>query len=39
MKESIVGTKSYYYALKVIPLYHLIQEQIEYIISNQLLRC
>jgi four helix bundle protein len=39
MKESIVGSKAYYFALKVIPLHRLMQEQKEYVISNQLLRC
>ena len=39
MTESIVGGKAYYFALKVIPLHRLMQEQKEYVISNQLLRC
>jgi len=39
MKESIVGEKSYYFALKVIPLYQFMQENKEYVISNQLLKC
>jgi len=39
MKESIVGTKSYYFALSVLSLFRLMQDQKEYVISNQLLRC
>jgi four helix bundle protein len=39
MTESIVSGKAYYFALKVIPLYQLMQDQKEYVISNQLLRC
>jgi four helix bundle protein len=39
MKESIVGGKAYFFALKVIPLYKLMLDQKEYVISNQLLRC
>ena len=39
MTESIVGGKAYYFALKVIPLHRLMQDQKEYVISNQLLRC
>jgi four helix bundle protein len=38
MTESIVGSKAYYFALKVIPLHRLMQEHKEYVISNQLLR-
>jgi four helix bundle protein len=38
MRESIVGSKAYYFALKVILLYKLMQNQKEYILSNQLLR-
>jgi len=39
MKESIVGGKAYYYALKIIPLYQRMLLQREYVISKQLLRC
>ena len=39
MTESIVGGKAYIFALKVISLYRLMQEQKEYVISKQLLRC
>jgi four helix bundle protein len=38
MKESIVGSKAYYFALKVILLYKLMQDQKEFVLSNQLLR-
>lgn len=38
MKDSIVGSKAYIFALKVILLYKLMQDQKEYIISKQLLR-
>ena len=38
MSESIVGAKAYYFALKVILLHRLMQDQKEYVISNQLLR-
>jgi four helix bundle protein len=38
MSNSIVGSKAYYFALKVIPLFRLMQDQKEYVISNQLLR-
>ncbi len=39
MKESIVGGKAYYYALKIIPLHKKMLQQNEYIISKQLLKC
>jgi four helix bundle protein len=39
MTESIVGGKAYFFALKVIPLYKLLQDQREYVFSNQLLKC
>jgi four helix bundle protein len=39
MKESIVGRKSYLFALKVIQLYKVMKEQKEFVISKQLLRC
>jgi four helix bundle protein len=38
MSDSIVGGKAYYFALKVILLHRSMQEQKEYVISNQLLR-
>ena len=38
MKESIVGSKAYYFALKVILLYKLMHDQKEFVLSNQLLR-
>ena len=38
MKESIVGSKAYYFALKVILLYTLMHDQKEFVLSNQLLR-
>jgi four helix bundle protein len=38
MKESIVGGKAYYFALKIIPLYQTMLEHKEYIISKQLLK-
>jgi len=38
MKESIVGSKAYYFALKVILLYKLMQDKREFVLSNQLLR-
>jgi len=38
MTESIVGGKAYYFALKVILLHRIMQEQKEYVISNQLLK-
>ena len=38
MADSVVGSKAYYFALKVILLHRLMQEQKEYVISNQLLR-
>jgi four helix bundle protein len=38
MADSVVGGKAYYFALKVILLHRLMQEQKEYVISNQLLR-
>jgi four helix bundle protein len=38
MSESIVGGKAYYFALKMILLHRLMQDQKEYVISNQLLR-
>ncbi|MCB0481271.1 MAG: four helix bundle protein [Flavobacteriales bacterium] len=37
-KENVIQEKSFQFALKVIGLYKILQEQREYIISKQLLR-
>ncbi|MCI2229290.1 four helix bundle protein [Polaribacter sp. MSW13] len=38
MKESIVQKKSFHFSLKIISLYKKLQEEREFIISNQILR-
>lgn len=38
MKESIVKNKSFEFALRIIDLYKILQEQKEFILSKQLLR-
>ena len=38
MKENIVVEKSYQFALKVIKLYQILQEQREFVLSKQVLR-
>ncbi|NLL29192.1 MAG: four helix bundle protein [Bacteroidales bacterium] len=38
MKESIVKNKSFEFALQIIELYKVLQEQKEFVLSNQLLR-
>jgi four helix bundle protein len=38
MQESIVGGRAYYFALKVVHLYRLMQGKKEFELSNQLLR-
>ncbi len=39
MKESILRTKSYNFALRILKLYrHLVQESKEYVLSKQILR-
>jgi four helix bundle protein len=39
MKESIIGVKSYAFALKIVKLYqHLCEDKKEYVLSKQLLR-
>jgi four helix bundle protein len=37
--DSIIRTKSFEFALSVIRLYQALQQQHEYVISKQLLRC
>ncbi|MFT5761733.1 MAG: four helix bundle protein [Polaribacter sp.] len=39
MKESIVQKKSFEFSLKIISLYKKLQQEKEFIISRQLLRC
>jgi four helix bundle protein len=39
MKESIVGGKAFYYALRIIYLFRELDKKREFVISNQLLRC
>jgi four helix bundle protein len=39
MKESIVGGKAFYYALRIIHLSRELDNKREFVISNQLLRC
>ncbi len=39
MAESIIQQKSFQFALEIICLYKKLQEQREYVLSNQLLRC
>lgn len=38
MKESIVKNKSFEFALQIIELYKILQEQKEFILSKQILR-
>jgi four helix bundle protein len=38
MKESIVKNKSFEFALRIIELYKILQEQKEFVLSKQLLR-
>jgi four helix bundle protein len=39
IQKSIVGSRAYYFALNIISLYKIMQNQNEYVISKQLLRC
>ncbi|HPH15834.1 MAG TPA: four helix bundle protein, partial [Bacteroidales bacterium] len=39
MKDNIIKDKSFAFALKIIALYSQLQENKEFVISKQLLRC